>query len=79
MHDPLAVHMLQRTTNLCKVLPDGPFWNEPFLCAEVSDHAVKVAGVGHLQNDVQLVVLDERGQIFDYIRVVQLLKLDMKR
>ena len=74
VHDAFAVHMLQRTAHLSEILPDGPFGYEPFLGAEVSDHAVKVAGVGHLQHNVQLVILNERGQVLDDVRVVQLLK-----
>ena len=38
------------------------------------DHAREVAGVGELEHDVQLVVLDERGQVLDHVRVVQLLR-----
>lgn len=37
------------------------------------DHAREVAGVGELEHDVELVVLDERGEVLDHVRVVQLL------
>ena len=73
VHDPLEVHVFQRRAELDKVLPDGPLRDEPLLLPEVLDHAREVAGVGQLEDDVQLVVLDEGGQVRDHVRVVQLL------
>ena len=42
---------------------------------EVLDHPTEVSGVGELEDDVELVVLDERGEVGYHVRVVQLLKL----
>ena len=41
---------------------------------EVFDHPTEVAGVGELEHDVELIVLDEGGEVFDYVGVVQLLE-----
>ena len=41
---------------------------------EVLDHPTEVAGVGELEHDVELVVLDEGGEVFHHVRVVQLLE-----
>ena len=38
------------------------------------DHAREVASVGKLEDDVELVVLDEGGEVLDYVGVVQLLQ-----
>ena len=38
------------------------------------DHAAEVPRVGELEDDVELVVLDEGGQVRDHVRVVQLLE-----
>ena len=42
------------------------------------DHSREVASVRQFQDDVEFVVLDERSQILDHVRVIQLL-LDKKR
>ena len=43
---------------------------------EVLDHPTEVSGVRELEDDVELVVLDEGGEVGDHVRVVQLLKWD---
>ena len=74
VHDAFAVHVLERAADLCEVLPNGPLGDESLLSPEVADHTVQVPGVGHLQNYVQLVIFNERGQVLDDVRVIQLLK-----
>lgn len=39
VHDPLGMHVVKGRTQLHKVLPDGPLWNESLLLLEVADHA----------------------------------------
>ena len=41
---------------------------------EVLDHPTEVSGVGEFEDDVELVVLDERGEVGYHVRVVQLLE-----
>ena len=38
------------------------------------DHAREVASVGKLEDDVELVVLDEGGEVLDHVGMVQLLQ-----
>ena len=38
------------------------------------DHAREVASVGKLEDDVELVVLDEGGEVLNHVGVVQLLQ-----
>lgn len=74
MHDPFCVHVVQRRAELDKVLPDGSLGDQLLVALKVLDHAGEVASVGQLENDVQLVVLDEGGQVGDHVRVIQLLE-----
>ena len=73
MHDTLGMHVLEGRAELDEVLPDGPLRDEALLLLEVLDHPGEVPGVRQLQHDVQLVVLDEAGQVHDHVRMVQLL------
>ena len=46
----------------------------PLVPLEVLDHPTEVSGVRELEDDVELVVLDEGGEVGDHVRVVQLLE-----
>ena len=72
MHHPLAVHVLQRGAKLDEVFPYRPLRDQPLLLLEVLDHAGEVAGVGELEDDVELVLLDEGGEVLDNVGVVEL-------
>ena len=74
VHDPLGVHVLEGAAELHKVLPHGALGDEALLLLKVFDHAREVAGVGQLQHDIQLVLLDEGGEVADDVLVVQLLR-----
>ncbi len=56
-----------------KILPNRPLGYEPLFLLEVFDHPGEVASIGQLQDDVELVVLDERGQVLDNIGMIELL------
>ena len=66
--------MFQRRAKLDEIFPNCPLRNQPFLFLEVFDHPGQVPGVRQLQHDVQLVVLDEGGEVFDDVGVVKLLQ-----
>lgn len=72
MHDASTVHMLKSAADLNEVFPDGSFRNESLLPSEVLYHARKVACVGQLQHNVQLVALDERAQVLDHVRMIKM-------
>merc|ERR1719445_1675078 len=74
VHDPLGVHVVEGGAELHKVLPHSPLRDKLLVALEVFDHAAEVPGVGELEDDVELVVLDEGGQVCDHVRVVQLLQ-----
>lgn len=75
VHDPFGMHVFQCTAQLNEILPNGPFWDKPPMLSEMFDHERKVTGIRQFQDDVQFVVFDKRRQIFDDVRVVQLLNL----
>ena len=64
--------MLEGGTELDEILPNGAFWDESALLLEVLDHPGEIPGVGQLQHDVQLVLLDERLKVLDHVRMVEL-------
>ena len=66
--------MLQRRAQLHEILPNGPLGDQTLLLLEMFDHPGQVPGVRQLQHDVQLVVLDEGGEVFDDVGVVKLLQ-----
>ena len=74
MHHPLAVHVLERGAKLDKIFPDRPLRNQPLLLLKVFDHAGEVASIRELEHDVELVLLDEGGEILDHIWMVELLQ-----
>ena len=74
VHDSLRVHMFQGGAQLDEILPDGSLRDEALLLLEVLDHPGEIPCVGELQHNVELVLLDERRQVLDDIRVIKLLK-----
>ena len=74
MHHPFAMHVLQSGAKLDEVFPYCPLRDQPLLLLEVLDHAGEIAGVGQLEDDVELVLLDEGGEVLDHVGVVKLLQ-----
>ena len=74
MHHPFAMHVLQSRAELDEVFPYCPLWDQTFLLLEMLDHSGEIAGVGQLEDDVELVLLDEGGEVLDHVGVVKLLQ-----
>ena len=74
MHHPFAMHVLQSGAKLDEIFPYCSLRDQPLLLLEVLDHAGEIAGVGQLEDDVELVLLDEGGEVLDHIGVVKLLQ-----
>lgn len=67
------MHMSESAADLYEILPDGSLRDQTILFFKMFDHARKVTRVSQLQDYVKVVILYEWSEVFDNVRMVQLL------
>ena len=73
MHNSLLMHMFERTRNLFHVVPDHRLIELQFLAFFFFDQFFEITAFSPFRDDNELVVMDERVNILDDVRMVQFL------
>ena len=73
MHDAFRMHVFQSTADLSKEFPNR-FLGERFVLGnEMFDHLLQIARTRQFQNNVQIILFDEMRNVFDHVRMIQML------
>ena len=71
MHNFFIMHMLEGTGNLSHILPNNIFLERNLIRCVLFDHFLQIPFFCPFSYNVQLIIFDERVNVFDDIGMVQ--------